>query len=114
MDLHGKRVLPTGAGSDIGLATARLLHRRGAGIALFGRRATPLEALRRELLGEGVHVMTIYPGATETPMMATNRAGPDLASPASRRRPLPRHSSPAWRAARLKLTRSGGAFHAFA
>lgn len=40
-----------------------------AGIAHFG------EALRRELLGEGVHVLTAYPGATETPMMASNRAG---------------------------------------
>lgn len=43
-----------------------------AGIAHFG------EALRRELFGEGVHVMTIYPGATETPMMDSNDAGPDL------------------------------------
>ena len=43
-----------------------------AGIAHFG------EALRRELFGEGVHVMTIFPGATETPMMDTNDAGPDL------------------------------------
>jgi uncharacterized oxidoreductase len=43
-----------------------------AGIAHFG------EALRRELYGEGVHVMTIYPGATETPMMETNEAGPEL------------------------------------
>jgi uncharacterized oxidoreductase len=43
-----------------------------AGIAHFG------EALRRELFGEGVHVMTIYPGATETPMMETNEAGADL------------------------------------
>lgn len=43
-----------------------------AGLARFG------EALRRELAGEGVHVMTVYPGATETPMMATNKAGPDL------------------------------------
>lgn len=43
-----------------------------AGIAHFG------EALRRELYGEGVHVMTIYPGATETPMMESNEAGPDL------------------------------------
>jgi uncharacterized oxidoreductase len=34
--------------------------------------------LRRELLGEGVHVLTVYPGATETPMMATNRARPEL------------------------------------
>jgi uncharacterized oxidoreductase len=43
-----------------------------AGIAHFG------EALRRELFGEGVHVMTIYPGATETPMMESNEAGPEL------------------------------------
>jgi len=43
-----------------------------AGLARFG------EALRRELINEGVHVLTVYPGATDTPMMATNRAGPDL------------------------------------
>jgi uncharacterized oxidoreductase len=43
-----------------------------AGISHFG------EALRRELKGEGIHVMTVYPGATETPMMASSRAGPDL------------------------------------
>ena len=43
-----------------------------AGLARFG------EALRRELKGEGVHVMTAYPGATDTPMMATNLAGPEL------------------------------------
>jgi short-subunit dehydrogenase len=43
-----------------------------AGLARFG------EALRRELKGEGVHVLTVYPGATETPMMQTNRAGPEL------------------------------------
>jgi uncharacterized oxidoreductase len=42
------------------------------GLARFG------EALRRELKGEGVHFMTIYPGATETPMMKTNPAGPEL------------------------------------
>lgn len=43
-----------------------------AGLAHFG------EALRRELKGEGVHVLTVYPGATDTPMMSTNRAGPEL------------------------------------
>ncbi|MBU8538400.1 SDR family NAD(P)-dependent oxidoreductase [Falsiroseomonas tokyonensis] len=39
-----------------------------AGLARFG------EAMRRELKGEGVHVMTVYPGATDTPMMASSRA----------------------------------------
>jgi uncharacterized oxidoreductase len=43
-----------------------------AGLAKFG------ESLRRELKGEGVHVMTVYPGATETPMMSSNRAGSEL------------------------------------
>jgi len=43
-----------------------------AGLSRFG------EALRRELRDEGVRVMTVYPGATETPMMITSRAGPDL------------------------------------
>jgi len=43
-----------------------------AGLAHFG------EALRRELLGEGVGVLTVYPGATDTPMMSSSRAGPEL------------------------------------
>lgn len=43
-----------------------------AGIAHFG------EGLRRELHGEGVHVVNVFPGATETPMMDTNHAGSDL------------------------------------
>ncbi|MDY0884094.1 SDR family NAD(P)-dependent oxidoreductase [Dongia soli] len=43
-----------------------------AGVANFG------EALRRELKGENVHVLTAYPGATDTPMMTSNRAGPEL------------------------------------
>ena len=42
------------------------------GLAKFG------ESLRRELTGEGVHVMTVYPGATDTPMMSSNHAGPEL------------------------------------
>jgi short-subunit dehydrogenase len=39
-----------------------------AGLARFG------EALRRELSAEGIHVLTAYPGATETPMMQSSRA----------------------------------------
>jgi len=42
-----------------------------AGIAHFG------EALRRELHGEGVQVLNVYPGATSTPMMASSQAGPE-------------------------------------
>ena len=43
-----------------------------AGLARFG------EALRRELKSEGIHVLTAYPGGTDTPMMRSNRAGPEL------------------------------------
>ena len=43
-----------------------------AGLARFG------EALRRELKGEGIHVLTAFPGGTDTPMMKSNRAGPEL------------------------------------
>jgi uncharacterized oxidoreductase len=35
-------------------------------------------ALRRELKGEGIHLLTAYPGGTDTPMMKSNRAGPEL------------------------------------
>jgi uncharacterized oxidoreductase len=42
------------------------------GLTKFG------ESLRRELKGEGVHVMTVYPGATDTPMMSSSKAGPEL------------------------------------
>lgn len=41
-----------------------------AGIAHFG------EAMRRELAGEGVGVITVYPTATDTPMMATTTMSP--------------------------------------
>ena len=34
--------------------------------------------MRRELKGEGIHVLTVYPSGTDTPMMKTNRAGPEL------------------------------------
>jgi short-subunit dehydrogenase len=43
-----------------------------AGLAHFG------EAMRRELFGEGVHVLTVYPGATDTPMMQSSKAGPEF------------------------------------
>jgi short-subunit dehydrogenase len=43
-----------------------------AGLARFG------EGLRRELKGEGVHVLNVFPAGTDTPMMKSNRAGPEL------------------------------------
>ena len=43
-----------------------------AGIAHFARRCGASSSAR------GVHVMTIYPGATDTPMMESNEGGPEL------------------------------------
>ena len=43
-----------------------------SGISQFG------ESLRRELIGTGVHVATVYPGATDTAMMASQNAGAEL------------------------------------
>ncbi len=43
-----------------------------SGLAQFG------ESLRRELTGAGVHVATVYPGATDTAMMTSQNAGTDL------------------------------------
>ncbi|PFG33844.1 SDR family NAD(P)-dependent oxidoreductase [Sanguibacter antarcticus] len=44
------------------------------GLAAFG------ESLRRELHGTGVHVATVYPGATDTAMMTSNNAGWETSS----------------------------------
>ena len=63
MDLHGKRVLLTGAGTGIGRATALALARRGAKLALFGRRPAPLEAVRAELPGSIVVAGDVTDGA---------------------------------------------------
>lgn len=43
-----------------------------AGLSQFG------ESLRRELTGAGVHVATVYPGATDTAMMTSQAAGAEL------------------------------------
>ena len=54
-----------------------------SGIALVGAPfyatyAAVKAGLARELKGEGIHVLTAYPGGTDTPMMKSNRAGPEL------------------------------------
>lgn len=36
------------------------------------------ESLRRELIGTGIHVATVYPGATDTGMMTSQNAGAEL------------------------------------
>jgi NADP-dependent 3-hydroxy acid dehydrogenase YdfG len=51
--IEGKVVAITGASSGIGEATAELLAGRGARVVLGARRAEPLEALARRIVGAG-------------------------------------------------------------
>jgi NADP-dependent 3-hydroxy acid dehydrogenase YdfG len=53
MDLTGKAIAITGATSGIGEATALLAARAGAGVALAGRRADRLDALKGRIEDEG-------------------------------------------------------------
>lgn len=68
----GLVVLVSSAIALVGLPFYTTYAGAKAGVAHFG------EALRRELYGEGVGVLTVYPGATRTPMMETSTAGPEL------------------------------------
>jgi NAD(P)-dependent dehydrogenase (short-subunit alcohol dehydrogenase family) len=49
----GKVALVTGAGTGIGAATARLLSRQGAKVALIGRRLPQLDEVRGAIIAEG-------------------------------------------------------------
>jgi uncharacterized oxidoreductase len=66
---HGMVVDVSSAIALVGVPFYATYAAAKAGIAHFG------EALRRELKSEGVHVLTAYPGATDTPLMASSRAG---------------------------------------
>src|SRR5947199_206464 len=86
--LSGKRVLITGGGSGIGLATARLCRKEGLIInvnSISGKRASPLGGvgyiaakfgLRGLAMGvaaeertNGIRVASIYPGEVNTPIL---------------------------------------------
>jgi len=56
-DLTGKKALVTGASGGIGEAIARVLHRRGAAVAISGTRREALEALAGDL-ADRAHVLT--------------------------------------------------------
>ena len=63
-ELSGKRALVTGASGGIGGAIARMLHERGASVALSGTRTDQLEALKAEL-GDRAYVTPADLSVTE-------------------------------------------------
>jgi 3-oxoacyl-[acyl-carrier protein] reductase len=66
LDLNGRSCLITGAGSGIGRGIARVLAREGVRLALAGRDAEALEALRHELAGQGLGEATLCIGDLST------------------------------------------------
>jgi short-subunit dehydrogenase len=69
---EGLVVVVSSAMALVGLPFYATYAATKAGVAHFA------ESLRRELHGEGVGVLTVYPGATRTPMMDSSQAGADL------------------------------------
>jgi len=59
MNVANKRILMTGATGGIGAHLAKLLASKGAVLALAGRNASKLEAIRNDIISTGSHAITI-------------------------------------------------------
>ena len=59
MKLDGQVALITGAGGGIGSATARLMAREGAAVALVGRTSSALESLAEAISAEGGRALAV-------------------------------------------------------
>ena len=80
-DLAGRRALVTGASRGIGLAIARALGRRGASVALTGRKPETLQAAAEQLRAEGIDALPVVchqgdPAAIHGLFEQLDRAGP--------------------------------------
>ncbi len=65
MNLKGKRILLTGATGGVGALVAQLLADKGAQLALVGRDATKLDALKSQLAKSGAKICTIVADLNE-------------------------------------------------
>lgn len=70
MQLDGRVALVTGAGSGIGQASARLLAKEGARVALVGRGAVVLEETLGQIEGDGGEAMTVEADVTDKAALA--------------------------------------------
>jgi len=64
-ELDGTVALVTGASSGIGQASARILASRGASVSLVARRVDRLDALAREIDGDGGRALAIQADVTD-------------------------------------------------
>jgi NADP-dependent 3-hydroxy acid dehydrogenase YdfG len=64
-NIEGKAVVITGASSGLGLATARLLARQGAAVALGARRLDRLQAAAQEINGSGGKALAMTVDVTQ-------------------------------------------------
>ena len=64
-DLNGRVAIVTGGSDGIGLATASLLARRGAHVAICGRRQEALDSARARIEGEGGSVEAVQLDVTD-------------------------------------------------
>ena len=66
LGLEGRVALVTGAGAGIGRATAQLLGRRGAAVALFDMNEERLRATATEMTASGIRVLALQGSATDS------------------------------------------------
>ena len=63
--LAGKVVLISGGSGGVGRATAELLAREGAAVALFARRETPLAEVASDIIGSGSRALAVSGDITD-------------------------------------------------
>lgn len=85
MDIAGKTILITGAGTGIGRATAVALAKKGARLVLTGRRQAPLDETQRLANAEGGDATTLAGDVTDEQWreeaidtMCVRNGGPDI------------------------------------
>ena len=114
--LEGRRAVVTGGGAGIGAATARLLARRGAQVAVLDRRAEAAAAVAEEVDGHAITVDVADPAATTAAIHAAAEAMGGLTDVVAnagmgRNKPLHEYTDAEWRL--VVGVNLDGTFHTF-